>query len=182
LANELVSYLAATRQIDPLQQVGDDLTVSVDDRKYEPQFRFLLPGEPASAGVAGARSRSEESVDATHKGDQLVGKLKDLSASGVYEVHLQPLATEIERRFFAVNVPAGEGDLAVTHREDLTRQLAGVNFQLHDAADMALGNQQLAGFQMGDALLATIVIMLVTEQLLAYFASYHVSPSRGANQ
>src|SRR6185295_13143658 len=31
LANELVSYLAAARQIDPLHQIGDDLVVTVDD-------------------------------------------------------------------------------------------------------------------------------------------------------
>src|SRR3954469_950871 len=55
LANELTSYLAAARQVDPLYLVGDDLAITVDDGKYDPHFRFILPtkssnGEPASAG------------------------------------------------------------------------------------------------------------------------------------
>ena len=67
----------------------------------------------------------------------------------------------VERRDFAVNVPNGEGDLALTPATDLTRQLAGVEYQLHDASDMALDSQQLAGFQMGDALLGALVLMLL---------------------
>jgi hypothetical protein len=88
----------------------------------------------------------------------------------------------METRPFAVNVPAGEGDLAIAQRTDLTRQLAGIDFQLHDAADMALDAQQLAGFQMSDALLAALIVILLAEQLLAYAASYHAAPLRGANR
>ena len=81
-----------------------------------------------------------------------------------------------------MNAPIGEGDLAITPGPDLTRQLAGVDYQLHDAADMALDSQQLAGFQMGDALLAALVVMLLVEQLLAYIASYHIKPLHGGRQ
>jgi hypothetical protein len=35
---------------------------------------------------------------------------------------------------------------------------------------------------MSDALLAVLVVMLVSEQLFAYMASYHVTPLRGAKQ
>ena len=61
---------------------------------------------------------------------------------------------------------------------DITRQLAGIDYQMHDAKDMALNAQQLAGFQMGDALLVALIVMLLLEQLLAYLASYHVHPPR----
>jgi hypothetical protein len=57
--------------------------------------------------------------------------------------------------------------------------LAGIDYQLHDAADMAMDDQRLAGFQMSDALLATLIGVLVGEQLLAYVASYHIPPLRG---
>ena len=75
--------------------------------------------------------------------------------------------------------PSGEGDLALTHRDDLDRQLAGVKYELHDAADMAIDEQHLAGFQMGDALLGVLIAVLIGEQLLAYIASYHIPPLRG---
>jgi hypothetical protein len=171
LANELVNHLSAGRQEDPLHQVGDDLAVSLDGTKYEPNVRFILPGDRAP--------RAEVPVDATSDGGQLTAKLGDVAASGIYQVHLQPLQGNLETREFAVNVPAGEGDLAITHREELTRQLVGVNYQLHDAADMTLDARQIAGFQMSDALLATVVLMLLAEQLLAYMASFHVPPVGG---
>lgn len=174
LANELVSYLAAARQVDPLHHVGDDLVVSADEGKYEPTFRFLLPGEGASRG--------EVPIDATPGGGRMTAKLDDVAASGVYEVQLRPLQGGVESRDFAVNVPAGEGDLAITHREDLTRQLAGVDYQVHDAADMALDDQHLAGFQMSDALFGALIAMLLAEQLLAYLASFHVAPARGPSR
>jgi hypothetical protein len=96
----------------------------------------------------------------------------------VYEVQLQPTNGPIERREFAVNIANGEGDLAITPSPDITRQLAGVEYEMHDAKDMALNSQQLAGFQMGDALLGTLIVLLVVEQLLAYMASYHLPPLR----
>jgi len=171
LANELVNYLSAGRQEDPLYHVGDDLIVSVDGTKYEPSVRFILPGEGGP--------RAEVPVDATSTDGQLTAKLDDVAASGVYQAQLQPLQGNMESREFAVNVPSDEGDLAITHREELTRQLAGVNYQLHDAADMSLDARQIAGFQMSDALLAVVVVMLLAEQVLAYMASFHVAPVGG---
>lgn len=174
LANELVSYLAATRQVDPLHRVGDDLTVSVEEGKYEPKFRFVLPGD--------GTTRAEVPVDATPANGRLTAKLDDVALSGVYEVKLQPLQGDLVNRDYAVNVVPGEGDLAVEPRAELTRQLAGVEFEMHDAADMSLNAQQLAGFQMSDALLVTLIVLLVGEQLIAYMASYHVAPLRGAKR
>ena len=188
LANELISYLAATNEADPLLNVGDNLVVSVPEGKYDPKFRFLLPAKTAptkttnsSEGVVASgttSSRPEVTVEATTANNQLTAKLENLAESGIYEVQLQPLTGPPERRDFAVNVPTGDGDLALAPAPDLTRQLAGVDYQMHDAADMALDSQQLAGFQMGDALLGALVVMLLVEQLLAYMASYHLQPLR----
>ncbi len=191
LANELASYLAASRQVDPLYNIGDDLTVTVEDGKYDPHFRFVLPTTPASgahtAGEAasaagGTTTHPEVLLDASAANNQLTAKLESVPTSGVYEVQLQPLAGGTERREFAVNVPSGEGDLALTPNPDIARQLAGVDYKMHDARDMALNAQQLAGFQMGDALLAALIILLLVEQLLAYMTSYHITPLRSTNR
>jgi len=194
LANELVSYLAARHDRDPLHGIGDDLIIAEPEGKYESRIRFLLPsstisnnsaratasdGAAASATVA---SRPEVTVEATSVRSALTAKLENVTESGVYEAQLQPLNGAVERREYAVNVPIGEGDLALTPPPDLTRQLAGVDYQLHDAADMALDSQQLAGFQMGDALFAALILMLVGEQLLAYLASYHIQPLAGGKK
>jgi hypothetical protein len=173
LANELVSYLATSRRHDPVHDVGDDLVVTGDDNKYEPKVRFRLPGQ--------GQSRAEVAVNSTSDAGSLSATLEDVAISGVYEAQLQPLQGNVESRQFAVNVPANEGDLAIAHRDGLTRQLEGVDYILHEAADMTLDEQRLAGFQMSDTLLATIVVILLAEQLLAYIASFHVAPARGAS-
>jgi hypothetical protein len=180
LANELVSYLAASRQIDPLHSIGDDLVIAVEEGKYERSMRYIVPADQ-SAG-AERTSRAEIQVDATASEGMLTAKLPDVSASGVYEVQLQPTQGDAEARVFAVNVPTREGDLALSLPTDITRQLAGVDFQMHDAADMVLDAEQLAGFQMSDALLAALIVMLVAEQLLAYLAGYHASSPQGTRR
>jgi hypothetical protein len=176
--------------------VGDDLTITAADGKYDPHIRFVLPGnksappkskgESASAGGSSINTRSgsraEVQVDATAEHGHLTGKLEHVTSSGIYEAQLQPVTGPVEHRVFAVNVPAGEGDLALTPNSDITRQLAGVDYQMHDAKDMALNAQQLAGFQMGDALLVAVIVMLLLEQLLAYLASYHVRPLRSTTR
>lgn len=174
LANELVSYLASARQNDPLYLVGEDLVVNAPEDKYEPTFRFLSPGE--------GQARREVVVDATPAGGNLTATLSDVATSGVYEVQLQSIQGGPERRDYAFNVPIGEGDLAIANREDLAHQLAGIQYQLHEAADMAVDGQQLAGFQLSDALLAALVVILLAEQVLAYVASYHIKPPSGANR
>jgi hypothetical protein len=174
LANELVSYLSAARQQDPLHQVGEDLIVSVEEGKYEPSFRFQLPSDGAPS--------AELPVDATPGDGRLTATLEDVPASGIYEVRLQTADGNLETRAFAVNVPTGEGDLALAERPDLARELAGLEFQVHEATDLVLDAQQLAGFHMSDALLAVLIIVLLTEQALAYLASYHVTPLRGTSR
>jgi hypothetical protein len=174
--------------------IGDNLVVSATEGKYESRFRFLLPGKPApnkstagesnlgEAASATGVSRPEVTVEAAAANNQLTATLENVEESGIYEAQLQPLSGALERRAFAVNVPIGEGDLALTPAPDLTRQLAGVDYQIHNASDMALDSQQLAGFQMGDALLGALVIMLLGEQLVAYLASYHIQPLRSTTR
>jgi hypothetical protein len=114
-----------------------------------------------------------------HFGSGCREKVANVSASGIYEVQLQTTQGDVERRDFAFNVPIGEGDLAIAHRNDLDHQLAGVEYQMHDAAAMAVDEQDLAGFQMSDALLGVLIVVLIGEQILAYIASYHIPPLRG---
>jgi Aerotolerance regulator N-terminal len=171
LANELVGYLSANRKSDSVYQIGDDLVVSVPEAQFEPTFRFSLPGP--------GTTRTSLTIDATSDHGTLTAKLPHLAASGVYEVQLQPHEGAPDRRAFAVNVPVGEGDLKTVEREDLARQLAGVTYQFHDASDMAIDQQHLAGLQLGDALLGTLIVVLLLEQILAYVASFHVRPVRG---
>lgn len=179
LANELAAYLSARQQNDSMQLVGDDLVVRVPQDKYDAAMRFYLPSDdPAGTGAA----RPELPIDATAKDGVLTAHVENVATSGIYEVQLQPLEGPPERRAFAFNVPAGEGDLHVVSREDTSRQLAGVEYELHDAGDMAVDNQQLAGRKLGDALLGALVAILLLEQVFAYIASFHAPPAQAVRR
>jgi hypothetical protein len=154
-----------------LNEVGDDVVVSVAEGKYEPTVRFTLPAE--------GTTRAEVPIDATPSQGRLTARLADVADSGVYQAQLQPLQGDVENRVYAVNVAPGEGDLAIEPVAELARQLAGIDFELHDAADMALNAETLAGFGMSDALLGVLIVTLVCEQLFAYMASFHATPLRG---
>ena len=47
---------------------------------------------------------------------------------------------------------------------------------------MTIDQQQLAGLQLGDALLGALIVMLLAEQVLAYIASFHAPPAQGAKR
>ncbi|MCC7476243.1 MAG: BatA domain-containing protein [Pirellulales bacterium] len=207
LANELASYLASGRHADPLLAIGDDLSISVEEGKYDPRFRVVLPAR-ASATLAGNSPRTAEersvpaenaaaaearqnrnslyrpelTLEGTSSNKRLSAKLDHLSTSGIYETYLQPLNGPPERHAYAVNPPAGEGDLALAEGAELSHQLAGIRYELHDVADMALDAQQIAGFQLSDALLAVLILLLLAEQVLGYVASYHVKPAGGSRR
>jgi hypothetical protein len=167
LANELVNFLAAGGDGDQVLRVGDDLVVTAPESQYESTIRLVLPGEGAA--------RAEWELDATPAAGELVAKLPEVAASGVYRAELALRQGGVERRDYAFNVATnGEGDLELVGREDLVRQLAGLNVQVHDAADMLVDREHLAGFQMGDTLLGVLIVLLLAEQLLAYSASYHI--------
>jgi hypothetical protein len=172
LANELVNYLAATRPNDEVYTIGENLTVSVPEAAYEPTFRFLLPTD--------GPTKAELPIEATPANGMLTYTLPDVAASGIYELQLQPKEGNPERRAYAFNVPDGEGDLHIVPRSDLTQELAGMHYEFHDASEMTLDEQHLAGMQMSDALLGALIVLLLVEQLLAYVFSYHIQPGRGS--
>lgn len=174
LANELVAYLSAGQPNDALRLVGDDLLIRAPQDKYDPEVRFSLPED--------GHARPELAVEGVLENGQWTARLPNVAASGNYEAQMQPLEGPPERRAFAFNVAVGEGDLHVVSRTDLQRQLTGVDYQLHDAADLSISRQQLAGLQLGDALLAVLVILLLVEQVLAYVASFHAPVAQGAKR
>jgi hypothetical protein len=167
LANEMLNYLAARSGSDELHHVGEDLVVAAPEAEFEPAVRVVLPGE--------GDARPELELDATPAAGQLTATLPAVPTSGVYHAQWQARAGGVERHDYAFNVVTeGEGDLALVGREELASQFADLKLELHDATDMVVDDQRLAGYQMGEALLGALVALLLTEQALAYSASYHI--------
>ena len=57
---------------------------------------------------------------------------------------------------------------------DQVRQAGGIGGRRHE--------QQLAGLQLGDALLGTLIAILLLEQVFGYIASFHAPAAQGARR
>ncbi len=100
--------------------------------------------------------------------------------AGIRELWLTSLSKGREVVNFAANPPAQEGDLRRIEKRDLEDRLDPLNYQFRTIADSLEANPFSTAASQQNLLLAILVILLLAEQALAYWASYHLPP-RTAN-
>jgi hypothetical protein len=172
---DLQAYLGR-RQVETTSRiVGTPLELVLDPARYSPQVRFLTPQE---AGTPSA------TVDAVAGADKMLhAQLADTDVSGFYEALLTNASGEnkTEKRRFAINVDADEGDLAALDQSQLAERLAkddangnaGLKYQFDLASDFRTDQNDSARNNMRDAVMYLLILLLIGEQILAYSASYH---------
>lgn len=169
---ELQAWLSRPRPGEQGYQVTAPLTVRLDPTRYQGQVRFYLPGDEQAGGLP---------VDASSVKGGLEATLADTDTSGVYRMEVSTTDGQVENRRFAFNVPPEEGDLRTLSSEPLAERLRGVQFEFQRADDFQYAAADRAGFDLSEAILIGLVLLLLGEQLLAYSASYHPVASRGAS-
>ena len=105
-----------------------------------------------------------------------------MSASGIYEVQLQPKEGPPERRAYAFNVPVGEGDLHIVSREDLTQQFAGVDFDCTMPPTWRSTSSSWPACSWATPCWERSSSLLLVEQVLAYVASFHPPALQGVRR
>ena len=194
-ANELMGYLSGGRQQDSGWIVGDRLRLTFPSSEYSPEYHLCQldhhlrqPGQPESRGSL----QTMQPIDEPPEGIQSPGPpmvpqyqididLADVTSrtngapktSGFWQIELQPHGDSPESWLVAMNVPSGEGDLRHLDREELARQLEGIDYRYVLASMMTASENQLAGYRLSDTLLGLWMVLLVAEMLLANSASYH---------
>ncbi len=169
---ELEAYLAEPRHVDHSRLVGNPLTVEMPIAQFQPQVRFVFPPDQGGGTLA---------VDATATSGELTAVLGDTWTSGIYEAQLAERSTgQVDSRHFAVNVDPSEGALERLDGPQLAERLTGIKYHYQQAADLVYDADRLAGPNLGKYFLMLLVAMLLAEQVLAYSASYHTSPSKPA--
>ncbi len=166
---EMQSYLAAPRHPDTSRVVGTPLDVKVDPASMAPQVRFTLPAE-SGGGVL--------TVDATAADEGHHALLADTDVSGIYQAQLTLTDGSQRDERFAFNVDTVESNLKKLGAPQLAGQLEGLRYEFHQAGDINVNPQQLAGFNLSESLLYGLIALLLGEQVLAYVCSYH-PPARG---
>jgi hypothetical protein len=190
---KLQSYVAAPLRTVDSRLVGSPLVSAGDPAQYRPDVHFVLPGVQDDAPLVLQRTASEGKAagDGSNTRDRsaarpltvtLPGTSADdanASRSGIYEIWRTTLAGVPEVRRFAFNVDPAESDITQTSTSLLLAGLSPIQVRIRRADDLALELTEQAGFNRSLWLMLLLLGMLVVEQLVAYFASYHPAPSKG---
>jgi hypothetical protein len=170
-ANELVGYLSAARRRYDVRSVEEPLSLTLAEAAFQADVKIQSP----AAGESGTITQTPVAKD---------GKYDVIAAerprSGVWQFELKTRDGKTERRYVAVNVEPGEGDLHLLAESELAERLRGIDYQYARASDFASADDQLAGFRLSDGLLYALAALLILEQLVAVAASYHPDPSKGS--
>lgn len=162
---ELQAYLAAPIGDIFSYPVGSPLNLKLNATHYTPQIRFASPNENKIPSIA---------VDATPAPDgMLTASLGDTHASGIYTAHLTRSDGTAENRLYAFNVDPAEGDLRMLGSSELAPRLAGVPYEFEHARTFRYAAREQEGYNLAEALLYGLVLLLIGEQILAWSASYH---------
>ncbi len=189
---KMQSYLAKANRLDDPRLVGTPLDLELEAAKYRSDVAFVAPGEKpgsrqkldrqALSSVTRAPATSTPEPGAatiTASIAPAAGASNGNAATarrGIYEAW--PISTkgEIELRRWAFNVDPEEGDLTGLSAAELLARLDPVKVSYHQADQYEQEEIASTGYNLSFLLMALLVGLLVGEQLLAYSASYHVTP------
>ncbi|MEC9002518.1 MAG: BatA domain-containing protein [Planctomycetota bacterium] len=183
---KLHSYLTSVTRTQETRLVGAPLDVQLAMQQYQETVKFLLPGEDQQQRAEQERKAIKPETDSA----LLVASLgrptpgtqrpQETGRSGIYDVLATSVDGNIKANRFAVNVEPAEGNLAMVTGQALVDQLDPVKVEILAADDFTGSAVQHAGGTTGFWLMWLLVGLLIGEQLLAYWTSYH--PVRGPSK
>jgi hypothetical protein len=179
------SYLATAHRLDDPRLVGTPLDLQLEATRYRSDLAFVIPGEkPGSRVKIETQAIAPETGAATLTASLGSGPSQSPAGQterrGIYEAW--PLTTkgDVDLRRWALNVDPDEGDLTPLPSTELVSKLDPVKVNYHVADQYEQEEIASTGYNLSFLILTVLVLLLVGEQLLAYFASYHVQPVRAA--
>jgi len=167
---DLGAWLLGSRPAEESGQVGMPLEVTLEASAYQRRVRFLPPADQSAASATVQAQPTPEGV--------LKAAFDETDAAGIYRVEVSRKDGSAETRHYALNVDPSEGDLAHLGAPELAERLKGVNYRYVRAGGFQYDLGDAAGYDLSEALLYGLIVMLIGEQLLAYSAGYHPSARR----
>ncbi len=171
---DLAAWLLGAQPAEESVQVGTPLEVRLDAAAYQRRVRFLPPADQSLASATIQAQPTAEGV--------LKAAFEATLAAGIYRVELARLEGSAETRHFAVNVDPSEGNLAHLGAPELASRLKDVKYRYVRAGGFQYEGSDAAGYDLSEAMLYGLIVLLLGEQLLAYSAGYHPRPARHAAQ
>ncbi|MDY0165497.1 MAG: BatA domain-containing protein [Thermoguttaceae bacterium] len=153
-------------------RVGTPVRVDLDPGRYQSQVRVFHPGQQAVASTV------TEAIPT--KDGSLAVQLDETDRSGIYSLQLFRNDGGTEQQRIAVNVEPDGGNLETLAGPQLASRLAGVPYYFEQAASFRYVLGEDPGYNLAEALLYFLVALLLLEQVVAWWASYHPSAPRTA--
>ncbi|MEM9586923.1 MAG: VWA domain-containing protein, partial [Planctomycetota bacterium] len=191
----------------PTQRLVDGpLVRELPVQDYTPEIAFLppvnepprVPVELGSAVRAAADADTDPEGDANDPSAMLIERgvliqpqdqavsgadnLVDFLRPGVGEWQLTRVDGQSQVVPVAANVRIGEGELGRVQRKEVLAMLAPADVQFVSSGAWSDQNQTAGSSFLSLVLLGMLAVVLSTEQALAYWASYHSSPSNKVAQ
>ncbi len=181
---ELQVYL--NRQSLPAKSlvVGTPIDVDIDTAVKQRDVIFVIPdvnGERQTlrrqstplTSSAPALQRATLGVDVR---DQLIGRT---DRPGFYEAWQRGITGELTVKRYAMNVNTRESDLQLVEDEQLADALAGTQTRIFAADELTIGSEDGRGVPWSEYLMWGLLGLLLLEQAMAYFTSYHPRTLKG---
>jgi uncharacterized membrane protein len=171
VALRLQSYLGFARRATDTHTVNGEIKVPLNGEQYRADVRMFLPTEDPAVPTVIDRPAGKLATDAR----QLVAALtpQETDQAGIYEMWFHRVDGAPQADRFAVNVEPREGNLAQTATQDIVAHLDPVAVDMGYADQYESAAIEQAGFNQSILLMGLLVLLLVGEQLLAYFNSFH---------
>ena len=161
---ELVQYTSRRDSSRLWFATGEDLVLSLPPDEYEPGAVFrspIFPDEPA------VEARLRESTAAL--GEPIVLEGPAATRLGLYMAELTRRTGSVEVRPLAVNLAAGESDLAVAPARELGAALGEIPHEYVQAADAFVEGAPAARRELWPAFLVALLVTLMLEHTLAWW-------------
>lgn len=158
LANEIMAYLARSGVSQPIYQVGQQF------RAFDSQIRGLSLAR-VDALADGSSLPTSNPMDAK-------GRLWN---SGLFRLGASQGRIDNQPSLLAVNVAPQEGNLAFLRREEIDARLGelATKVEIWSADELAARPESDSNGRLVDVLLVAVLGLLMSEQALAYWSSYH---------
>jgi hypothetical protein len=175
---ELQVYLDGFSLPHDARLVGTPINVDVDTTRTQREVTFVVPdtkggrqmlrrqSQPINAGDP-SMQRATLGVDIR---ERLVGRT---DRPGIYEAWERGIAGELDVKRFALNVDTRESNLALTPPETLADAFSATNVRLLSADELTLGDDPDEGAAWSQYLFWAVLVMLLLEQMLGFWTSYH---------
>lgn len=158
---DLAKRMIRTDRAFPHLAAGTPIELEFNQTHYLPELEILSPNEQITRLQAAHESDEENATDVR-------AVFKETDQPGIYGVTLTGVDQKVERRLYAVNVPAIEGALQIADDTTLLRELGDdTTVQIQPAGTFEWIRSESPGAEIRWILLISLAVLCILEQLLA---------------